>query len=88
MFNFKFRNLSGYINSQKSMKKIVLLILIIVFCTTTFSQTTKSKKIAAFENFPTEANPLEVGKRLAERFMALPHSTFGTFKPTPPTMIT
>ena len=45
-------------------------------------------KNSIFQNIPEEANPKSVGKRLCERFMALPHSTFGAFRETPPKEIT
>ena len=53
-----------------------------------FAQTVKPIKIASFENFPASANPAVIGKKLSERFMELPHSTFGAFKPTPAKEIT
>jgi rhamnogalacturonyl hydrolase YesR len=56
--------------------------------TISFAQHAKPIKIASFENFPASANPAVIGKRLSERFMELPHSTFGAFKPTPAKEIT
>ena len=38
--------------------------------------------------FPASADPVAVGKRLTERFMARPHSTFGAFREKPATEIT
>ena len=70
------------------MKKIILALFCLLLMGPIFSQTEKPKKIAAFENFPEGAKPQVIGKKISERFMALPHSTFGAFKPTPPKMIT
>ncbi len=35
-------------------------------------------------HWPAKANPITVGKRTAERFMAVPHSRYGVTFPNPP----
>ena len=37
-----------------------------------------------FTNWPKKADPITVGKRTAERFMAVPHSRYGVTFPNPP----
>ena len=56
------------------MKKILLLLLI--------SAPLMAQKV--FTNWPKKADPITVGKRTAERFMAVPHSRYGVTFPNPP----
>ncbi len=56
------------------MKKILLFLLI---SSAVFAQ----KELT---NWPAKANPITVGKRTAERFMAVPHSRYGVTFPNPP----
>ncbi len=44
------------------------------------------KESADLKNFPKGATPQEIGQRVANRFLSLPHSNFG--RPTPPKVIT
>src|SRR5687767_5250296 len=47
-----------------------------------------SKKLGSnsdLENFPKGSTPEEIGKRVADRFVASPHPNFG--RPTPPARI-
>ena len=46
------------------------------------------KESLSFKNLPESSNPLKVGKRLAERFISRPHSTFGAFREKEPNEIT
>lgn len=46
----------------------------------------KSKKIKCFEKWPAKASPMEVGEKIADHFIATPHTNYG--KPTPPKVIT
>ncbi len=73
---------------MKQSSGVFILVLNMCLSTISFAQTAKPIKIASFENFPASANPAFIGKRLSERFMELPHSTFGAFKPTPAKEIT
>ena len=41
---------------------------------------------ASLRNFPPGCSPKEVGKRIAEHFIATPHTNFG--RPAPPRVIT
>ncbi|MEI6753623.1 MAG: glycoside hydrolase family 88 protein [Paludibacter sp.] len=66
------------------MKKSILAFMFLQFFVLLFGQGTSS----VFKNLPQDANPEIVGKHLSERFMALPHSTFGAFKNTAPKEIT
>ena len=52
------------------------------------AQNFKSNKVNTFSNFPSNANPAEIGKRLSEHFLEKPHSTFGAFRESPATEIT
>lgn len=73
---------------MKQSSGVCILFLNMCLSTISFAQHAKPIKIASFENFPASANPAVIGKRLSERFMELPHSTFGAFKPTPAKEIT
>lgn len=66
----------------------LLLGITFLLATPIVAQNKKEAPIASFQNFPASANPELIGKRLSERFMARPHSTFGAFKETPATEIT
>jgi len=46
----------------------------------------QSVAVADLQNWPKGASPLEIGKRVADRFIATPHPNFG--RPTPPKVIT
>jgi rhamnogalacturonyl hydrolase YesR len=65
----------------------VFLAFLMIFCLS-FNVFSQSSTIASFSNFPKSADPRDVGKRLSERFMERPHSTFGAFKTTLPNEIT
>jgi len=70
-------------------RKITAILLLSIYLSLTgFSQNAKSSKLASFENLPKNANPIQIGKNLSERFLARPHSTFGRFTAIPPTEIT
>jgi len=73
---------------MKQSSGVCILFLNMCLSTISFAQHAKPIKIASFENFPASANPAVIGKQLSERFMELPHSTFGAFKPTPAKEIT
>lgn len=69
------------------MIKFLIVITWIVTCNND-STAQKTKVIASFQNFPKNADPKLIGKRISERFMERPHSTFGAFKVIPPSEIT
>lgn len=73
---------------MKHSSGVFILFLNMCLSLISLAQNVKTIKIASFENFPANANPSVIGKRLSERFMELPHSTFGAFKPTPAKEIT
>lgn len=66
------------------MKRIIFFFGILLLPGLVFTQTTKS--VSDFKKWPKNCSPKEVGKRVAERFLATPHTNFG--KPTPPKVIT
>lgn len=72
---------------MKGLKTVSIIILNIFLCFTAMAQN-KKPAINSFENFPVNANPVEIGKRLSEHFLEKPHSTFGAFKAAPATEIT
>src|SRR5688500_18142858 len=45
-----------------------------------------SNEIAEFKNWPEGSSPIEIGKRVADRFIATPHTNFN--RPIPPRVIT
>lgn len=69
------------------MIKFLIVITWIVTCNND-STAQKTKVIASFQNFPKNADPKLIGKRISERFMERPQSTFGAFKVIPPSEIT
>lgn len=73
---------------MKQMNVVFILILNICMSITIFAQNNNFNRITSLENFPKNSNPQEIGKRLSERFLERPHSTFGAFKATPSTEIT
>lgn len=56
-----------------------------VVLSTGCASTKKLSASADLENFPEGATPQEIGKRVADRFIASPHPNFG--RPTPPARI-
>jgi unsaturated rhamnogalacturonyl hydrolase len=46
----------------------------------------QSKAVSYFKNWPAGSSPAEVGRRIAEHFVATPHTNFG--RPEPPKQIT
>lgn len=66
------------------MKKYCLFFLLIVNAGFCFGQSKKND--ADLKQWPKGASPLEVGQRVAARFIATPHPNFG--RPTPPKTIT
>jgi len=74
-----------------SRKLIVSLVFLLFFTGVVSAQTKKgSPKIKSsqksFSNWPAGTSPEEIGKRVANRFLATPHPNFG--RPTPPPRIT
>src|SRR4030095_6256912 len=66
---------------------VKLLLLISVFLMKqdiAYSQT--KNEIAEFKNWPKGSSPNEIGKRVADHFVATPHTNFN--RPTPPRTIT
>ncbi|SDH17213.1 glycoside hydrolase family 88/105 protein [Chitinophaga filiformis] len=59
---------------------ILLSMTVLVHCSVAYSQS------AALKHFPKDSSPQEVGKRVANRFIASPHPNFG--RSTPPSVIT
>ena len=59
--------------------------LLVLGLALTFASASAAEKIASFESWPVGASPQEVGKRVAERFVASPHPDFG--RPTKPARI-
>lgn len=65
--------------------KYFLLTPALVFAANGTIMAQSSSKKTAFSNWPAGSSPEEVGKRVAEHFVASPHQNFG--RPTPPTRI-
>jgi len=65
------------------MKYLFALITVLISCVTV-AQTTN--EIADFKNWPKGSSPEEIGKRVADHFVATPHTNFN--RPTPPKTIT
>lgn len=70
------------------MKRWLLLLLAVFNTLSFFAQNNHPRKFTSFENLPKAVDPVAIGNRLCERFLARPHSTFGAFKETPATEIT
>lgn len=51
-----------------------------------FGRTAAAKSAAQWMDWPKGSSPTEIGKRVAQRFVATPHTNFG--RPTPPRSIT
>ncbi len=79
---------SYFIHEMKIKKKVLFTLVFGLILQFNYGQSIGKKKISSFENFPKEVNPKVIGKRLSERFMARPHSTFGAFREKPATEIT
>ena len=66
---------------------LVACLFITAFLLNSFvSNAQSSKEIAEFKNWPDGTSPVEIGKRVADRFIATPHTNFN--RPTPPRTIT
>lgn len=65
-----------------------ILFFNILFSLSLNAQKITPKKIISLSNFPNNADPAYIGKRLSERFLDRPHSTFGAFREAPATEIT
>jgi len=70
------------------MKRIfILCLLTVTFIFSSFiADAQSSNEIAEFKKWPTGSSPNEIGKRVANRFIATPHANFN--RPTPPRTIT
>ena len=70
---------------QSSMKLIMPSILLLVFV---LSIQAKPKSYD-LKHWPDKKSPVEIGTRIAEKFLKTPHSRYGNTHPsTPPTQIT
>jgi unsaturated rhamnogalacturonyl hydrolase len=64
----------------------LFILLIIMFVGSSLRVTgQKTKESSDLKNWPKGFSPVEVGKRVAEKFISSPH--FNYFRPTPPTQI-
>jgi len=79
---------SNSIEKMKRNQKSLLLLAFGVLLHTNCVEASIKKKFSSFENFPQEVSPKVIGKRISERFLARPHSTFGAFREKPATEIT
>jgi unsaturated rhamnogalacturonyl hydrolase len=64
--------------------KYLLTITVIYISVVAHAQT--AKDIAEFKTWPKGSSPKEIGKRIADHFIATPHTNFG--RPVPPKVIT
>lgn len=65
-------------------KTSILVLLAILFVSSKLPA--QSVAVADLQKWPKGASPVEIGKRVADRFIATPHPNFG--RPTPPKVIT
>jgi len=70
---------------MKNVSVKYLLTIIAVFISVIASGQTKNE-ISDFKNWPKNSSPQEIGKRMADHFVATPHTNFN--RPTPPRTIT
>ena len=66
------------------MKKNIGLWMLLLIGSSVSAQAQKAVK--EFENWPKGTSPVEIGKRVTDRFIVTPHTNFG--RPTPPKVIT
>lgn len=66
------------------MKTNICTLIALFFSATALAQPKQS--VNEFKNWPKGTSPQEIGKRIADRFVATPHTNFG--RPTPPKVIT
>jgi len=67
---------------NKKTQLTIVLIALVFSSLTSFAQNSSSSDL---KNFPKGSTPLEIGNRVAQRFLASPHPNFG--RPTPPERI-
>lgn len=67
------------------MKKTSILVLLTILFVSSKLQA-QSVAVADLQKWPKGTSPVEIGKRVADRFIATPHPNFG--RPTPPKVIT
>lgn len=67
------------------MKKIIVLVLALMMVQASQSDCIAQSK-SDLKSWPKGSTPQEIGKRVADRFIATPHPNFG--RPTPPKVIT
>ena len=65
-------------------KPIIFATICVISMAAIFAQTAQAQ--GNFDSWPKGSSPKEIGKRVAERFVATPHTNFG--RPTPPNSIT
>jgi unsaturated rhamnogalacturonyl hydrolase len=70
---------------MKNVSVRCLLITLAVFISVIVNAQTKNE-ISNFKNWPKGSSPQEIGKRVADHFVATPHTNFN--RPTPPKTIT
>ena len=68
---------------MKNLIRLPLLIILFIYCNLSYGQ---SKNETDLEHWPKGSSPKEIGKRVADRFIATPHPNFG--RPAPPKTIT
>jgi len=59
------------------MKRVCIALALLLAAGSAIPARAGGKKIKSFENWPAGASPQEIGKRVAERFIASPHANFG-----------
>jgi rhamnogalacturonyl hydrolase YesR len=75
------------LNIKKYIMKTKLSILIAVITVAAINPVWSQNRY--FKNWPKGSTPLEIGNRIAEKYLISPHSRYGnTRPPTPPTQIT
>jgi len=71
---------------MKPMSKYLLLAMGIGLLQTDICEAQSKKTISYFSNWPKGSSPKEIGKKVADHFVATPHTNFG--RSTPPKVIT
>lgn len=70
---------------MKNSNSLIHVIVVLLIASVCQAQTSK-KESDDLKNFPKGSTPKEIGLRVAERFISLPHQNFG--RPAPPRVIT
>jgi unsaturated rhamnogalacturonyl hydrolase len=80
------KKISNKPNMKFVIGNIFVRLLILALITTATGCATQKKTLADLKNFPPGATPEDIGKKIAVRYVSMPHQNFN--RPTPPRVIT